>query len=123
VVWSATAEEKRAAVSSALAVSASVWWSSRETHTKGVADQVIAMIRYPGGCCGGVAVWEEKLWEFAWVAMNSMQRYSERARGTTLAGGSSVMPQESEILIRGTVTRSSKAFRVTHFSSQQPCSR
>jgi hypothetical protein len=47
VVWSATVEEKkRAAVSCALAVSASVWWSSRETHTKGVGDQVIAMIRH-----------------------------------------------------------------------------
>jgi hypothetical protein len=33
--------------------------------------------------------------------MDSMQRYSSE-RGTTLAGGSSVMPQESEIVIRGT---------------------
>jgi hypothetical protein len=37
--------------------------------------------------------------------MNSMQRYSSE-RGTTLAGGSSVMPQESEIVIRGTFARS-----------------
>jgi hypothetical protein len=41
-------------------------------------------------------------------AMNSVQRYRASAvGGATLAGGSSVMPQESEIVIRGTFARSS----------------